>query len=183
MNKKDWIIYIVVMSLAIGFTFGYFFDDIFISEVEIETYNEINQTIEDIRNESDSIKPFLIIEESPEQIEDIQEELEYTKEELKETNLGLFNITIYTPYCDGGKWGYQTATGVTSEHILTCAVDPKVIPLGSIIKIGEFTLQAVDTGSAVKGKVIDIFYDGSVKDAEEWIKNFGTSKEVILIEQ
>lgn len=43
MNKKDWIIYIVVISLAIGFTGGYFFDDIFLNKAEVETYKEIIQ--------------------------------------------------------------------------------------------------------------------------------------------
>ena len=64
-------------------------------------------------------------------------------------------------YCDGGIWGYQTATGVKSEGLKTCAVDPSVIPLGTTILVDGICLKAVDTGSAVKGNVIDIFYDGT----------------------
>lgn len=93
-------------------------------------------------------------------------------------SLGEFRVTVYTPYCDGGKWGYKTATGVKSEHLKTCAVDPKVIPLGSVLKIGNLELKAVDTGSAVKGKVIDIFYDGTIGGAKDWLKGFGTSREI-----
>lgn len=88
-------------------------------------------------------------------------------------NLGKFKITVYTPGSDGGTWGYQTATGVRSQHLRTCAVDPKVIPLGSTIHINGLTLLACDTGSAVKGNVIDIFYDGSDGEACKWVSNFG----------
>lgn len=89
-------------------------------------------------------------------------------------NLGNFKITVYTPGSDGGAWGYQTATGVRSRHLSTCAVDPDIIPLGSTIQIDGLTLLACDTGSAVQGNVIDIFYDGSDGEACEWVNNFGT---------
>lgn len=90
------------------------------------------------------------------------------------TNLGQFKITVYTPGSDGGVWGYQTATGVRSKHLQTCAVDPDVIPLGSTIEVNGLTLLACDTGSAVQGNVIDIFYDGSDSEACQWVSDFGT---------
>lgn len=93
-------------------------------------------------------------------------------------SLGTFKITVYTPGSDGGSWGYQTATGVRSQHLKTCAVDPKVIPLGSTIYVNGLTLLACDTGSAVKGNVIDIFYDGSDSAACKWVSDFGTRQEV-----
>ena len=93
---------------------------------------------------------------------------------------GIFKITVYTPYCDNGKWGYSTATGIKSEHLATCAVDPEVIPLGSEITVNGLTLRAVDTGSAVKGRTIDIFYDGTAAEALSWISGFGNSHEVSL---
>lgn len=97
-------------------------------------------------------------------------------------NLEQFRITVYTPYCDGGVWGYTTSTGVKSTHLKTCAVDPKIIPLGSELNINGLTLKAVDTGSAVKGKKIDIFFDGTKKEAREWISNeFGEYHNVTLI--
>jgi 3D (Asp-Asp-Asp) domain-containing protein len=103
--------------------------------------------------------------------------------ELTEATLsyvGEFKITVYTPYCDGGNWGYLTATGVTSEHLATCAVDPKTIKLGSTIHVGDLTLIAVDTGSAVKGNIIDVFYDGTQAEARKWIAEFGTVADVWL---
>lgn len=96
-------------------------------------------------------------------------------------NLGKFKITVYTPSSDGGRWGYQTATGVTSQHLKTCAVDPEVIPLGSTIRIGNLTLLACDTGNKVKGNVIDIFYDGNSSEACKWVSNFGTSQYVYAV--
>lgn len=96
-------------------------------------------------------------------------------------SLGEFKITVYTPDSDGGVWGYQTATGVRSQHLSTCAVDPDVIPLGSTIQIDGLTLLACDTGSAVQGNVIDIFYDGSDGEACEWVSDFGTYHEVTKI--
>lgn len=93
--------------------------------------------------------------------------------------LGDFKITVYHPGSDNGAWGYQTATGVTSQHLTTCAVDPGVIPLGTVLDIGgELTVTAVDTGSAVQGNVIDVFYDGSSEEALDWIAEFGDSAPV-----
>lgn len=93
-----------------------------------------------------------------------------------------FIITVYTPYSDNGRWGYNTATMVKSQHLKTCAVDPNVIPLGSTVEINGLTLKAVDTGSEVKGCKIDIFYDGSDEDARRWLENeFGTSHTIKII--
>lgn len=39
----------------------------------------------------------------------------------------------------------------------TIAVDPKIIPLGSRVKIGDKIYIAEDTGGAIKGKRIDLF--------------------------
>ncbi len=97
------------------------------------------------------------------------------------SDLGMFRLTVYTPYCDGGIWGYQTALGVRSRHLVTCAVDPNIIPLGSFIEVGDLTLHAVDTGSAVKGHVIDIFYDGPIEDATAWLSQFGSAREATVI--
>lgn len=94
-------------------------------------------------------------------------------------SLGAFRITVYTPFDDNGRWGYATATREKSKHLATCAVDPDVIPLGTVIEVGGYRLLAADTGSAVKGRVIDIFYDGTVAEAAEWVdSHFGSSTEV-----
>lgn len=99
--------------------------------------------------------------------------------------LGVFSLTFYVP---DTKWGYQTSTGVRSQHLKTCAVDPNVIPLGSVIRItgdnGQtLTLKCVDIGGGIKGNKIDIFWDGSVASGYDWMADFGTIHNVYLIEE
>jgi 3D (Asp-Asp-Asp) domain-containing protein len=74
-------------------------------------------------------------------------------------DLGEFTITHYCcekyPHiCNAGA-PYKTATG-TTPHVGGCAVDPKVIPLGSYIKINDVVYHAEDTGGAIKGNRVDI---------------------------
>jgi 3D (Asp-Asp-Asp) domain-containing protein len=72
-----------------------------------------------------------------------------------------------TAYCLKG----LTYTGVETAPGLVAA-DPKIIPLGSMIYLdspvmrGEY--QVMDTGEAIKGKIIDIFIP-----SYEAAKNFG----------
>ena len=86
-----------------------------------------------------------------------------------------YRITAYIP---DEEWGYQTSTGVTSRHLQTCAVDPNVIPLGSTVVVygdnGQvLELFACDIGGGVKGKHIDVFYDGTKAEAYDWLFRFG----------
>ena len=86
-----------------------------------------------------------------------------------------YRITAYIP---DEEWGYRTSTGVTSRHLQTCAVDPNVIPLGSTVVVygdnGQvLELFACDIGGGVKGKHIDIFYDGTEAEAYDWLFRFG----------
>lgn len=74
-------------------------------------------------------------------------------------SLGTFKVTHYCcekyPHiCNAGP-PYKTATG-TTPHVGGCAVDPKVIPLGSYIKINDTVYHAEDTGGAIDGNRIDI---------------------------
>lgn len=64
--------------------------------------------------------------------------------------------------------GSNTASGVKPTAGLTVAVDPSVIPLGSKLYVdGYGYCKAQDTGSAIKGKKIDLFFD-SEKECLEW---------------
>lgn len=110
----------------------------------------------------------------------------YTTKAETEKNLGTFRLTYYTPYEEGGKWGYQTATGVRSQHLKTCAVDPNVIPLGSTIRItgsnGKvLELLCCDVGGLVKGKSVDIFFDGGQREANRFMEEFGEFHSVYLV--
>lgn len=63
-----------------------------------------------------------------------------------------------------------TSLGIKPTPYRTIAVDPKVIPYGSIVYIPEYKalFRAEDTGSAIKGKRIDIFLSN-----EDECKEFG----------
>lgn len=65
---------------------------------------------------------------------------------------GQFTATFYT------HTGNRTKTGVYPKAKRTVAVDPKIIPLGSVIYIkGYGVFIAEDIGEKVKGKRLDIF--------------------------
>lgn len=53
----------------------------------------------------------------------------------------------------------MTATGVTARQNRTIAVDPAVIPLGSIVMIDGQEYVAEDVGGAIKGNVIDVWVE------------------------
>jgi 3D (Asp-Asp-Asp) domain-containing protein len=80
-----------------------------------------------------------------------------------------------TAYCDSGitKSGIPVAPGIV-------AADPRVLPLGSLIKLEttEYTgvYRVLDTGGLVKGRIIDIYMPG----LEEAL-NFGRRKVQIVV--
>lgn len=72
-----------------------------------------------------------------------------------------FRATWYSPI-DGPGQGVITATGAHVKDGWTIAVDPHVIPLGSIVEIRfpggrVHTYLAEDTGGAIRGCHIDIY--------------------------
>lgn len=70
------------------------------------------------------------------------------------------------PNCSGA-WGNLTASGTTVKQGRTIAVDPRLIPLGSKVRLtfpsGWEHLNGVyvaeDTGNAIKGHKIDVYFD------------------------
>ena len=66
--------------------------------------------------------------------------------------------TAYSP-AGNGQWGMKTATpGVNCRYGIV-AVDPRVIPLGTRLYVpGYGNCVALDTGGAIKGNRIDLFY-------------------------
>ena len=75
-------------------------------------------------------------------------------------SLGIFKLTAYCPCTScSGPYGTQTATGVTAQEGRTVAVDPTVIPYGTVLVINGHEYVAEDCGGAVKGKIIDIFFN------------------------
>ncbi len=83
-----------------------------------------------------------------------------TTTEVVKRYLGKFTLTAYCPcvICTGKTDGI-TASGVKAKANHTIAVDTSVIPLGSKVEINGKIYYAEDTGGAIKGNKIDIFFN------------------------
>ena len=75
-------------------------------------------------------------------------------------SLGEFRLTFYCPcyQCSEG-WGHQTDSGAYATEGRTIAVDKRVIPYGTEVRIGDHVFVAEDRGGSIKGKRIDIFME------------------------
>lgn len=97
---------------------------------------------------------------------------------LTELQKDEFEITAYEPSDKScGKWAKFgiTKSGTSPNRLRTVAVDPEVIPIGSLVYIDGIGWRvAEDTGSRVKGKIIDVFVE-SVKEA----RAFGRQKKTV----
>ena len=98
-------------------------------------------------------------------------------------SLGIFKITFYAD-CpqDQGKWVGKTSTGAKPTVGRTIAVDPKVIPYGTIVWVdadNDGVLEryvAEDCGGAIKQQHIDVL----VSTYEEGCKRGVIYKEVYI---
>ena len=82
--------------------------------------------------------------------------------------------TAYTS--DRGNSGTTTATGVNVSRnpngYSTVAVDPRVIPLGTKLYIEGYGLAiAADTGGAIKGNVVDVYFD-TYEECVNWGRRY-----------
>ena len=102
--------------------------------------------------------------------------LEIIRDISPAVELGQFTAYAYCscPGCCGEWAGGPTATGVLPEVGRTVAVDPEVIPLGSLLLIDGAPYIAEDTG--VSGRVIDIYHSShaaarefGVQTVEVWV--------------
>lgn len=78
-----------------------------------------------------------------------------------------------------------TATGrvpvrvSSKDGISTIAVDPRVIPLGSLVYVeGYGKAIAADTGGAIKGHIIDVFLNSS-SECKSWGRKYGVEVGII----
>ena len=110
--------------------------------------------------------------------------------ENKKESLGEFKLTAYCS-CEKccGEWALNRPKDENGEDIVygstgsiliagaSIAVDPSVIPYGSNVEINGHTYTAQDTGGAIQGNRIDVYFDNH-QDA----LNFGVQyAEVFLI--
>lgn len=99
----------------------------------------------------------------------LKQKLEVATVEFPNKYLGQFTFTHYCdcPICTNTAKGSKTATGHRPRQGRTIAVDPKVIPLHSVVYIeGLGYFVAEDTGGAVKKNHIDIY----ISDHDEAVR-------------
>lgn len=129
-------------------------------------------------------KTYAIQESKPIQAETVSYSPEVKtieKTEPPREYLGTFEITAYCACgkcCDGSDDGLTYTETVATEG-RTIAVDPNVIPLGSIVEINGVNYVAEDIGGAIKSNRIDIFFN-SHSDAREFGRQY---LDVFIIER
>jgi 3D (Asp-Asp-Asp) domain-containing protein len=140
------------------------------------------------------------LQEEQKRSEDIQSSLDSLQQELQKTkddNAKLQQELAERPIVD--KTLYMTGTGYTANDAgmnglghtrsgtickqgRTISVDPSVIPLGTKVEIESASYPQIngvyvaeDTGSAIKGHIIDIYFDskGAAND-------FGRRKDLVV---
>lgn len=125
--------------------------------------------------EFSGVKPIIYMPQEP--VEPEEPEIE-EPEQPQPVSIGWYKITAYCPCqkCCGktpdNPWYGITATGTRATQGRTIAVDPSVIGLGSSVYFegpdGVVTgYVAEDTGGAIKGNRIDLYFD-SHQEALEW---------------
>lgn len=132
------------------------------AESEIQKLYEIkesdfNEAVGDVTEEKNSVA---------------ESEEDMVVSEIKKESLGEFKLTAYCS-CEKccGKWalnrpkdenGKDIVYGSTGAILVagtSIAVDPSVIPYGSQVEINGHTYIAHDTGGAIKGNRIDVYFD------------------------
>ena len=88
---------------------------------------------------------------------------EFIEKEPELTSLGSFTVTAYCccKTCCGKEATHPaygiTASGTKATEGRTIAVDPNIVSLGTTVYLNGIPYVAEDTGSAIKGKKIDLF--------------------------
>lgn len=92
-----------------------------------------------------------------------------TPQEAAQTREGVFTITAYCPCekCCGAYANGYTATGAKATQGVTVAADPDVLPMGTEIELDGHTYTVQDTGGAIKGNRLDLYFDNH-EDAMQW---------------
>lgn len=148
---------------------------------QVSTYmEEIKNTTEEITLPTSTLKKIKEKASTTKSCTQYYDISPYVKEYL-----GKFSLTFYVA---DEQWGYNTATGVRSQHLQTCAVDPHIIPYGSTILIEgnnnqQLVLKAVDCGGGIIGQKIDVFWDKSISEGYDFFAKFGTIQNVYLLEE
>lgn len=105
------------------------------------------------------------------ELEDIVPAIELETEETTADNGLVSFVSRITAYCPceecSDDYGDMTSTGGRAKEGRTIAVDPKVIPYGSVVIINGHEYTAEDCGGEIKGTDIDIYFD-THSETYEW---------------
>lgn len=90
-------------------------------------------------------------------------------QDTQETRTCVFTVTAYCPCekCCGAYANGYTATGAKATQGVTVAADPDVLPMGTEIELDGHTYTVQDTGGAIDGNRLDLYFD-SHEDALQW---------------
>lgn len=124
------------------------------------------------------------VAETPHIVLNIEETEPETEPEVIENPMRSAGEFRLTAYCNCeiccGKWSQYglTASGTVPEEGRTIAVDKNVIALGETVWIDGTPYIAEDTGSAIKGNRIDIYFD-----SHQTAREFGVQYKEIFLER
>lgn len=92
-----------------------------------------------------------------------------SQQEAAQTQEQTFTVTAYCPCekCCGAYANGYTATGAKATQGVTIAADPDVLPMGTEIELDGHTYTVQDTGGAIAGNRLDLYFD-SHDDALQW---------------
>lgn len=91
------------------------------------------------------------------------------QQDATQTQEQTFIVTAYCPCekCCGAYANGYTATGEKATQGVTVAADPDVLPMGTEIELDGHTYTVQDTGGAIAGNRLDLYFD-SHEDALRW---------------
>lgn len=189
-SKSFFIFSIVCLIISIIFSFFIICSSFFVLKDAKSLLYSAEVEIQNIYDIKESSFSEAAVDETEEKIVVEKPEESQVVLESKKESLGEFKLTAYCS-CEKccGKWAMNRpkdengkdivygSTGTVLVAGTSIAVDPSVIPYGSQVEINGHTYTAHDTGGAIKGNRIDVYFDNH-QDA----LNFGVQcAEVFLI--
>lgn len=188
MKKIKWMVYHMVLSmLFIGALYSTYSSLTGVQAKELidwirsidhdePTSNVKNEETERIEKELPSVHPETVSRSS---IDDLEHQVDAKPDHLDKYPAQEVVATGYTAGVEStGKTPDHPAYGITYSGVKvkrdiysTIAADPDVFPIGTILYVPDYGYGVVaDTGSAIKGKKIDLYFE-TVKDVyDEWGK-------------
>ena len=121
---------------------------------------EFHQTVKEVHESIEPVEDIIMDESQVEYAPNPQESLLAKANRIDNVKITHYCAEKYHHICNAG-YPYKTARGHDVVPDYTCAVDPRVIPLGSTVFVdfGDGVIYeyiADDTGGAIKGNRIDL---------------------------